>query len=116
MTIIEKMYAGEKLDEEELRYLAVGFAWGLKTEPGEYEVVDEVEGDSDGSTQKMETIIKTGDDLWCVPWEQGLEEYRWDDELPGYTEDEFCKQPYKVERKERLVTEVYYEKMEGLNE
>lgn len=44
MTIIEKMYAGEKLSEEELHYLATGCGLYCNTEPGEYEEIDLVEG------------------------------------------------------------------------
>lgn len=100
MTIIEKMYAGEELSKKELRCLATGYE--CDTEPGEYKEIDQMEGDSGRWTQSMDTIIRVGDDLWCIPWESGLTEYQ---------ESEFYWQPYRVERKERIITEVYYEKI-----
>lgn len=102
MTIIEKMYAGEELSEKELRYLATGCSRYCDTEPGEYEEIDQIEGDSGRWTQSMDTIIRVGDDLWCIPWESGITECQ---------ENEFYQQPYRVERKERVVTQVYYEKI-----
>lgn len=54
MTIIEKMYAGEELSEEELHRLATGYSRYCDTEPGEYEEIDLVEGDCNRWTQDME--------------------------------------------------------------
>ena len=102
MTIIEKMYAGEELSEKELRYLATGYSRYCDTEPGEYEEIDQIDGDSGRWTQDMETIIQVGNDLWAIPWNRGLTECQ---------ENEFWEQPYRVERKERVVTQVYYEKI-----
>lgn len=102
MTIIEKMYAGEELSEKELRYLATGYSRYCDTEPGEYEEIDLVEGDCGRWTQDMETIIQVSNDLWAIPWDRGLTECQ---------ENEFWEQPYRVERKERVVTQVYYEKI-----
>ena len=102
MTIIQKMYAEEQLTEAELRALATGIAWRCDTEVGEYEEVDIIAGDAGRWTQRMDTIIKVGDDLWCIPWQQGLTERQ---------NNEFCKQPYRVERKEKVETVVYYEKI-----
>lgn len=107
MTIIEKIYAGENLSEEELEYLATGFCWDDELESGDYEEIDEVEGDSGRWTQSVETIISVGGVLWCIPWKKGLTEMQ---------ENEFYWQPYRVIRKERIVTEVYYEKIEGTQE
>lgn len=59
-------------------------------------------GDCGRWTQDMETIIQVGNDLWAIPWDQGLTECQ---------ENEFWEQPYRVERKERVVTQVYYEKI-----
>lgn len=102
MTIIEKMYAGEKLSEKELQYLATGYSRYCDTEPGEYEEIDQIDGESGRWMQAMETIIRVGDDLWCIPWKSGLTECQ---------ENEFYLQPYRVERKERVITQVYYEKI-----
>lgn len=102
MTIIEKMYAGEELSEKELCYLATGYSRYCDTKPGEYEEIDLVEGDCGRWTQDMETIIQVGNDLWAIPWDRGLTECQ---------ENEFWEQPYRVERKERVVTQVYYEKI-----
>lgn len=101
MTIIEKMYAGEELSEKELRCLITG--WDCDTEPGKYKEIDGIEADYGRWTKTIETIIRVGDDLWCIPWECGLTECQ---------EDEFPWQPYRVERKERIVTQVYYEEIE----
>lgn len=102
MTIIEKMYAGEELSEKELCYLATGYSRYCDTKPGEYEEIDLVEGDCGRWTQDMETIIQVGNDLWAILWNRGLTECQ---------ENEFWEQPYRVERKERVVTQVYYEKI-----
>ena len=99
MTIIEKMYASEPLSEKELKLLATGWGSGCDAEPGEFKIIDEIEGDSGRWTKGMETIIQVGDDLWSIPWQQGLTEYQ---------ENEFWDQPVRVERKERVVTSVYY--------
>lgn len=101
MTIIEKMYAGEKLSEAELKAIAWGGYKYCNTPLGGYEFVDEVGGDRGRWAQRRKSIVRVGDDLWCVPWKIGL------------TEDMFYEQPYRVRRKERVVTEVYYEPIEG---
>lgn len=99
MNIIEKLYAGKNLDEYELKCLAYG-----DCDLGEYEWVDEIEYESDRWTQSMETIFKVGDDLWAIPWERGLTECQ---------ENEFYNQPYRVIKKTRVITETYYEALEG---
>lgn len=99
MNIIEKLYAGKNLDEHERKCLAYGSG-----DLGEYERVDEVGYDSGRWTQSMETIFKVGDDLWAIPWEQGLTECQ---------ENEFYDQPYRVIKKTRVITETYYEALEG---
>lgn len=104
MTIIEKMYAGEKLSEAELKAIVWGGYKYCNTPLGDYEFVDEVEGDRGRWTQRMKSVVRVGDDLWCVPWEAGLTEEQ---------ENMYYKQPYRVQRKERVVTEVYYEPIEG---
>lgn len=102
MTIIEKMYSGEDLTKEELRYIATGYSRHCTTEPGNYEEIDRIEGELDRWTRAVDTIIRVGDDFWSIPWEEGLTEYQ---------ENEFFYQPYKVARKERIITEVYYEEL-----
>lgn len=99
MNVVEKLYAGKKLDEYELKCLAYGDG-GL----GEYEWVDEVGYDSGRWSQGMETIFKIGNDLWAVPWQRGLTECQ---------ENEFWDQPYRVVKKTRVVTETYYETLKG---
>ena len=99
MNIVEKLYAGKKLDEYELKCLAYGDG-----DLGEYEWVDEVGYDSCRWTQAMETIFKIGNDLWAVPWHRGLTECQ---------EDEFWDQPYRVVKKTKVITETYYETLEG---
>lgn len=98
MTIIEKMYAGEKLSEYELRCLINENDYG-GIELGKYEVVEVIEGEHNRWTQDMDTIIKVGKDYWCIPWEAGLTENQ---------DNEYYYQPYRVERRERVVTESYY--------
>lgn len=84
MTIIEKMYAGEKLNEYELQAIATGYSPYCNTEVGEYQAIDHIEKDCDGLAQSIDTIINVGDDLWCIPWEQ------------GYCKNEFPCQPYSL--------------------
>lgn len=103
MTIIEKMYAGEKLSEAELKAIIWGGYRSCNTPLGDCEFVDEVKGDRGRWTQRVQTIIRVEQDLWCVPWEAGLTEEQ---------ENMYYEQPYKVQRKERVVTEVYYEPVE----
>ena len=98
MTIIEKMYTGEKLSEFELRCLIVEDGYD-EIELGKYEVVEVIEGEHNRWTQDMDTIIKVGKDYWCIPWQAGLTEFQ---------DNEYLYQPYRVERRERVVTESYY--------
>ena len=79
MTIIEKMYAGKDLTEEELRYIATGHSRHCTTEPGDYEIIDHIEGESSRWTCAVDTIIRVGDDFWSIPWEEGLTEYQEDE-------------------------------------
>lgn len=101
MTIIEKIYAGEKLTKEELRYLATGFSYE-NIEAGDYTKVDEIEGEIGGWTQDIQTIIRVGEDLWSIDWDKGLTEKQ--DSL-------FYEQPYRVEKKEKIITIPYYVKI-----
>lgn len=99
MNIVEKLYAGKRLSERELKDLAYGdcrldgYGW-----------VDEVGYDSGRWSQYMETIFQVGNDLWAIPWQRGLTEYQ---------ENEFYDQPYRVVKKTRVITETYYETLEG---
>lgn len=103
MTIIEKMYAGEKLSEKELKLLATGYDRYCDTEPGEFEAIDEVEHDSGRWTTYMGTIIKVGNDLWEIPWEKGLTEYQ---------ENMFYEQPCRVQKREKQIVVTEYVKVE----
>ena len=94
MTIIEKMLHGIPLDEEELCYLALGYDDRCHTEPGKYEGFDVVEKGKGRIAKEMQTIIKAGNDLWCIPW-------TWD--LLGY---QMSGQPYKVVKSVRVGTVV----------
>ena len=84
----EKIYKGEKLTESELR----DAVWEL-------EVVDEIEGSSGRWNQIMQSIIVIKDKLFAINWQRGLTEHH---------EHIFDEQPYEVERKTRMVKEVYY--------
>lgn len=56
MTIIEKMYAGEKLSERELRFLVTGCSPCCDTELGDCKIIKEVTGDF-----SRDTVEKTDD-------------------------------------------------------
>ena len=47
----------------------------------------------------MGTIIRVGDDLWEVPWEQGLTECQ---------DNIYYTQPYRVERREKQIVVTEY--------
>ena len=99
MNIIEKLYAGKKLDEYELKRLACN-----DCDSGKYEWIDEIEYDFGRWTQSIETIFKVNDDLWAILWQRGVTECQ---------ENEFYNQPYRVIKKTRVITETYYETLEG---
>ena len=84
----EKIYKGEKLTESELG----NAVWEL-------EVVDEIEGSSGRWNQLMQSIIAIKDKLFAINWQRGLTECQ---------EHIFDEQPFEVERKTRMVEEVYY--------
>lgn len=102
VTIIEKMLHGIPLNEEELSYLALGYDDRCHTEPGKYEEFDVVEKGEGRSAKEMQTIIKAGNNLWCIPW-------TWD--LLGY---QMTGQPYKVVKSVRIgtVVKTAYDKMD----
>ncbi len=95
--IMEKFLNGEKLTEEDRSNLA----WGDFVDKG-YEYVDQIYGESGRWTQKMQTIFKYNGEYWAIDWRAGLTEYQ---------ENEYLSNPYRVERKERVVTVVDWVKV-----
>lgn len=102
MTIIEKLYQGEVLLEKELKAIALGCEYTEK-EIGDYEFVDEIEGELNRWTKDMETIFRVGADYWCLPWRRGLTEYQ---------ENEFWDQPYRVIPETEQIVVTRYERMD----
>lgn len=90
--VMEKFLNGEKLTEED-RYNLV---WGSLDDEG-YEYVDQIDGSSGRWTQKMQTVFKYNGEYWAIDWRSGLTELQ---------ENEYLADPYRVERKERVVTVV----------
>lgn len=84
--IKDKILNGEELTETERKYCA----WG---EVGEY--VDEIEGSDHRWTREMQTIFKIGEQYYSIDWMKGLTEMQ---------ENEYWNDPYKVKRKEEIVT------------
>lgn len=101
MTIIEKMYAGEKLSEKELKALVYGNV------EDDYKIVTELEGEASRWTKPIDTIIKIGEDYWDIPWECGLTEYQ---------ENEFWEQPFRVKPVEEVITVTNWVPLEKQNE
>lgn len=104
MTIIEKLYAGVKLDECELKQLADGGTFEHQDDSNRYHWIDTVEYEVKKQTMFVETIFQVGDDIWVIPWEMALKRC-WGDKL--------CNQPYRLEKKTRTITETYYETRKG---
>lgn len=98
MTVIEKLYAGVKLDEFELKQLA--YEMLDDADAYLYEPVDEIDGEETRWHRVVQTIFKIQGDLWAISWLRGLTECQ---------EDEFWDQPYKVVRKTRTIAQTYYE-------
>ena len=90
--VMEKFLNGEKLIEEDRANLA----WGDIDDEG-YEYVDQIGGSSGGWTQKIQTVFKYNGEYWAIDWRSGLTERQ---------ENEYPSNPYRVERKERVVTVV----------
>ena len=90
--IMEKFLNGEKLTEED-RYNLV---WGSLDDEG-YEYVDQIDGSAGRWMRKMQTIFKYNGEYWAIDWRSGLTECQ---------ENEYPSNPYRVERKERVVTVV----------
>lgn len=85
-TIENKILNGEKLTKTERKYCV----WG---EVGEY--VDEIEGDDHRWNREIQTIFKIDKQYYAIDWMRGLTEMQ---------ENEYWDDPYKVERKEEIVT------------
>ena len=85
-TIENKILNGEELTETERKYCA----WG---EIGEY--VEEIEGEDHRWNREIQTIFKIGEQYYAINWMRGLTEMQ---------ENEYWDDPYKVERKEEIVT------------
>ena len=90
--IMEKFLNGEKLTEKDRANLA----WGDFVDEG-YKYVDQIDGPSGRWTQKMQTVFKYNGEYWAIDWYSGLTECQ---------ENEYPSNPYRVERKERVVTVV----------
>lgn len=100
MILVNKLYSGEELNENELHFLATGFYLSsMKNMIDEEDMdtitfIDEQDGDSGRWTKHKTTIFKVNNDLWCVQWREGLTELQ---------EHEFYNQPYKVKCIEDVV-------------
>ena len=90
--IMEKFLNGEKLTEQD-RYNLV---WGSLEDEG-YEYVDQIDGSAGRWMRKMQTIFKYNGEYWAIDWRSGLTECQ---------ENDYPSNPYRVERKERVVTVV----------
>lgn len=90
--IMEKFLNGEKLTKEDRANLV----WG-DIDDEEYEYVGQIDGSSGRWTQKMQTVFKYNGEYWAIDWRFGLTELQ---------ENEYPSDPYRVERKERVVTVV----------
>ena len=101
MTIVEKMYAGEKLSRDELKALVFEYA------KDDYKIITQSEGSEGRWTRAMDTIIKTGEDYWDIPWDRGLTEYQ---------ENEFWEQPFRVKPVEEVITVTKWVPLEESNE
>lgn len=86
MIIENKILNGEKLNESERKECV----WG---DVGEY--VEEIEGCDLRWTRSMQTIFKIGEQYYAIDWMKGLTEMQ---------DNEYWDDPYKVERKEEVVT------------
>ena len=95
--IMEKFLNGEKLTEED-RYNLV---WSSLDDEG-YEYVDQIDGSAGRWMQKMQTVFKYNGEYWAIDWRSGLTELQ---------ENEYLSNPYRVERKERVVTVVDWVKI-----
>ena len=102
LTSIEKMYAGQELSAIELNSLVSGLNFDMLTKDT-VSIVDVFDEEIGECWQRVQTIIQAGKDFWAIDWGRALSK-NWG--------NIFFDQPYRVERKERQVTQVYYEKVE----
>lgn len=79
---LERILNGDKLTERELSEIIVDY------------FIDEECGECGRWTQSMQTIIELCDRCFAVDWERGLTEHQ---------ENEFYKQPYEVEKVEKMI-------------
>ena len=89
MTIIEEMYAGENLSRDELKALVFEYT------EDDYKIITQSEGSEGRWTRAMDTIIKTGEDYWDIPWDRGLTEYQ---------KNAFEEQPFRVKPVKEVIT------------
>lgn len=89
--MLEKIVKGERLTERELSSLVY-----------EGEEVDEIEGEDTRWTRCMTTVINLCGKNVAIDWQKGLTECQ---------ENEFYDQPYFVEKKERTVVVVDWERI-----
>lgn len=95
--IMSRFLNGEKLTEKDRANLA----WGDFVDEG-YEYVDQIDGSSGRWLQSMKTVFKYNGEYWAIDWRSGLTELQ---------ENEYPSNPYRVERKERVVTVVDWVKI-----
>ena len=95
--VMEKFLNGEKLTEGDRANLV----WGDIVDEG-YEYVDQIDDQSGRWMKKMQTVFKYDGEYWAIDWRSGLTECQ---------ENEYPSNPYRVERKERVVTVVDWVKI-----
>ena len=95
--VMEKFLNGEKLTEKDRANLV----WGSLDDEG-YEYVDQIDGSSGRWMKKMQTVFKYNGEYWAIDWRSGLTELQ---------ENEYLSNPYRVERKERVITVVDWVKI-----
>ena len=95
--VMEKFLNGEKLTEKDRANLVCG---SLDDEG--YEYVDQIDGSSGRWMKKMQTVFKYNGEYWAIDWRSGLTECQ---------ENEYLSNPYRVERKERVITVVDWVKI-----
>ena len=95
--VMEKFLNGEKLTEKDRANLV----WGSLEDEG-YEYVDQIDGSPGRWMKKMQTVFKYNGEYWAIDWRSGLTELQ---------ENEYLSNPYRVERKERVITVVDWVKI-----
>lgn len=96
--IIEKLYKGEELNESEIQQLTWDDVEGSEVFDIRYN------NELNRWSRYVRTIIKIGDDFWCIDWDQGLTEYQ---------ESSYHNQPFKVKMvtKQIAMTVVDFERI-----